>query len=442
MKSYALILIVCTLALLISCDKKEPDLISTPKVDKNGLTKNITDLVPQSILDEMKRLGMPIYGGATPPLLTTSQLQSITFVAKPFIIKNTNVPNDNTKFLDYIVTFRQQNNNDLTIQEDYITHATNGFTETGTGLGSFIVGDDCKFSVFTNIEATINGSKSKSVGVISGTLQPSGIENIYVSTFMIDNYGNPQNVWIGNGQGRVLYDTDGFSEVMGTTLAWHSNLPPCPCTYTQAKLENKTKCPQGEWSDCGTASADFHYGAAYEVRWLPSSSGRPGQQCTYDASGDLITGGIAAGSPDKVSPGSCGFWTWLINGNATTTSYLGHKTQDIDTWKSIPCWQYLENWPANNILSCVPNKVSSIDHMTTMVRSMSCEEVSLMIKKAKESPVLLIDPDLRNYIIGVPISLNNVQLKAKLQNWKSLNSCAVFPTEKLCLIIDKAIANL
>jgi hypothetical protein len=34
--------------------------------------------------------------------------------------------------------------------------------------------------------------------------------------------------------------------------------------------------------DCGEANQDYHYGATYEVRWVPEDNDEPGQQCTYD----------------------------------------------------------------------------------------------------------------------------------------------------------------
>ena len=40
-----------------SCEEEE----IVPKVDANGLTKAITDLVPQYILNEMEEMGMPIF---------------------------------------------------------------------------------------------------------------------------------------------------------------------------------------------------------------------------------------------------------------------------------------------------------------------------------------------------------------------------------------------
>jgi hypothetical protein len=45
---------------------------------------------------------------------------------------------------------------------------------------------------------------------------------------MIDNNDNPSGVWIENGEGRVIYDQDGFLEILGRGRAWGFNLQKCP----------------------------------------------------------------------------------------------------------------------------------------------------------------------------------------------------------------------
>jgi len=229
---------------------------------------------------------------------------------------------------------------------------------------------------------------------------------------------------------------------------WYSGLPDCPCKYSEAQSKGKTTDPAGEWVDCGTADQSFHYGATYEVRWIPDMAGQPGQQCTYystgNSDGKLITGGIAAGSPDKVSPRSCGSLTLsscnhyvadvLPWGNTTWTLPCGGTNSDIK-----PCWEYLTNWPANNRLACSNKIVSGIQHMLAMIGKMSCEQATTLIKGANESSV--IDTELKSYILG-NLSYTPTQLKNKLISWKNSNSCSPSSPSDLCKVIDKAIANL
>jgi len=46
----------------------------------------------------------------------------------------------------------------------------------------------------------------------------------------------------------------------------------------------------------------------------------PGQQCNYDASGQLITSGLGAGTPDRESPSFINFL------------YTSHYATDVDTY--------------------------------------------------------------------------------------------------------------
>lgn len=191
------IFIFCLLLVgLVGCTKK-------PKVDSNGLTDDIKNLVPDSIMATMKNLGMPIHGGNKPPMLEN------TYLASPFILVSSNRSSDvvGHLFSDYKVSFTDQDNENLHLTVDYV----NGI-ESGNGIASFIVGEKNKFSVFVTVNSIIWGTNAKMVHVISGELQNKGIKNLYFANFMLDNYGNPNNVWIENGQGRIIKDEDGFSD--------------------------------------------------------------------------------------------------------------------------------------------------------------------------------------------------------------------------------------
>jgi len=421
MKYNTLFSILCLVLFFTACKKEE----IAPKVNEDGLTKEITDLVPQSILDEMAALGMPINGGANPPILED------TYLASPFILLSSNRPGDSpgNSFAAYQVTFSGQDNDELTLMVDY----ENG-GERGTGIGSFIVGEGCEFSVFVEVNSTYSGASAKLTHVISGELQGNGIKDLHFANFMLDNNGNPQGVWIENGEGRVLHDSDGFSQKLGTNAQWHAVLPNCPCEYDEDLDGKEEMC--GTWEDftdgcAGVSFLDkFHFGAAYEIRWAKDEA-NPGQQCTYDASKQLITGGIAAGTPDKYG----------VTGVCSPNS--DHTESDVDPWYEMPCAQYLNEWPPNTGTAiCGDNVVHGFEHMAYMVRNMNCEEITTIIKTAKTSPNLLIDAELRSFLIGEILEMSTTELIFKLENWKARKSCNLFPNDDFCLLLDKAIANL
>jgi hypothetical protein len=195
-----IMLIVLPSLVFFNCTKTEN------KTD--GLSQDIHNIVPDSILTKMKALGLPINEGTTPP-----NIEKI-YLASPFVLKATNRPSDfviGYQFSDYKVQFYQQNNSKLSILLDYI----NG-PESGTGLGGFVSGANNKFSVFAKLSATSNGDKADLIQVISGTIVSGAIKDLYFANFMLNNYGNPHGYWIGQGQGRVIYDSDGNSPEQST----------------------------------------------------------------------------------------------------------------------------------------------------------------------------------------------------------------------------------
>jgi uncharacterized protein (TIGR02145 family) len=192
----------------VCCILGEPEISSTQyEIDANGLTSDINNLVPQSIIDAMKKMGMPIYTGVNPPLVGGS-LKSTYFVSQ-LILKSTNTPNDYSpgqRFKDMLATFYDQDNTTLTLKYDYSSG------ETGTGCGAFIMGSDSKFTVFAKTISEEGGTTAIVVHVISGTLTSNSIKDLYYANFMVDNKGNTNGYWTDNGQGRVFYDLDGISE--------------------------------------------------------------------------------------------------------------------------------------------------------------------------------------------------------------------------------------
>jgi hypothetical protein len=187
--------------LVLSCSKKSTE--PSSKVDDNGLTPAINKFVPDSLLQIIDSLGMPIYRGENPPNIENS------FLCSPFELINSNRASDyiGTIFADYYVRFSEQNNTNLTVSVDYI----NG-PEDGEGLGGFIVGTENNFSVFSELTVVVYSDTAYILNLISGTIAADGIEDFHLALFMLDNLGNPSGYFINNGEGRVFKDSDGMSD--------------------------------------------------------------------------------------------------------------------------------------------------------------------------------------------------------------------------------------
>ncbi|MDR0414359.1 MAG: hypothetical protein LBH84_02980 [Prevotellaceae bacterium] len=172
-------------------------------LDEQGITEEINKIVPKEIQDEMRDLGLPIYGGGNPPSL------SGTYKVAPAILKKSNFQDGYSPgelFNDAYLTFSEQNNTNLTIKVTQIEGDALGW-----GNGAFIVGEGNNFTVFVEL---INEKEGKyyctSAEIFSGTMTPSGIRNLHFALVMIDDNGNPE--LINNGNGRLFYDSDGISE--------------------------------------------------------------------------------------------------------------------------------------------------------------------------------------------------------------------------------------
>jgi len=186
---------------LTSCEEDKSD-----KVLDDGLTREIHELVPAEILETIEGLGMPVYGGGNPP-----NIENI-YEIDPLTLLDSNVPDDNdpgTVFATMRSRFYQQDNSELTIAVDYSSGG-----ESGTGLGAFIVGDNNRFTVFAELNASIQGQDAELVLMFSGRLVSDGIEDAHVANFMLEN--NEGEYWIPNGTGRVFHDADGHSGIVSS----------------------------------------------------------------------------------------------------------------------------------------------------------------------------------------------------------------------------------
>ena len=93
--------------------------------------------------------------------------------------------------------------------------------------------------------------------------------------------------------------------------SWLDRLPDCPCELTR-DVHGRLRAPEPvasqhsptgifRWMPPRRPSQRTHPGAAWHIRSSPSVD-RAGQQCCYDERGELITTGLAAGTPDRWAP--------------------------------------------------------------------------------------------------------------------------------------------
>ena len=181
--------------------------------NRDGLTQDIREFMPNDILQKIEDLGMPIYDGIAPPNITG------TFFMSPCILKASNFDEFDAigyLFDDATIIYSNQDNKNHTIRVFQNNLRDNSVG--GNGTGGFIVGKDKNFTVFVKIvDVDTHGHKAIGAMLYSGTMSDLGIRNLHCTTVMIDNGGNPDDNLIENGQSRLLYDSDGLSERISST---------------------------------------------------------------------------------------------------------------------------------------------------------------------------------------------------------------------------------
>ena len=142
------------------------------KVDERGLTRVIRDLFPDDIFLQVDRLGMPVYGGNTPPDITGA------FLSSPNVLVASNYDDSYApgyKFQDMKVTYYEQNNRSLTVKVQQIQD-----DNVGSGMRGHIVGRGRDFTVFVVLDVLDeHGCQYKTGYIHSGTMSDGGIINLH-----------------------------------------------------------------------------------------------------------------------------------------------------------------------------------------------------------------------------------------------------------------------
>ncbi|MCL2094165.1 MAG: SPOR domain-containing protein [Treponema sp.] len=167
---------------------------------RERLTEDVQRIILPDIFEAALELGVVIHEGTDPPNIEG------TFEIRPLILISSNFPDElepGHEFNIMQITFSDQDNENLTIIVETIESNT-----TGSGLGSFITGSDNKFTVYTEVSGIHYGYPYKSVEIQSGEIGPSGITNYYHVLIITEE----APLTIRRGEGRMVYDGDGFSE--------------------------------------------------------------------------------------------------------------------------------------------------------------------------------------------------------------------------------------
>jgi len=157
---------------------------------------------------------------------------------------------------------------------------------------------------------------------------------------------------------------------MGESGRWWEKLKDCPCDVDPNgdppdgsgwDFHHGTVTGLYNWMrELKTSPQLYHPGAHFCMRTeCPGKEKKVGQQCCYDTNGALITGGAAAGSPDRVctcqevnDDGNCHRDLENNDGHASD-----HVDDDVEPWKRLGWRAYAAFWKPNQGIGCPPNVV-------------------------------------------------------------------------------------
>jgi hypothetical protein len=165
--------IMMALMTFTACNEDENGGENSNNVDKDGLTKEIRNIVSDENLEKFKVIGIEINGGNKPPNIEGK------YLCAPDICIKSSVPGDpwvGLQMADAELTFSEQNNTKLTVLT-YFDEASGG--QTGKGTGSFITGSGNKFTVFVKMTGTLNGLPLETIDIYTGEISASGIKNCH-----------------------------------------------------------------------------------------------------------------------------------------------------------------------------------------------------------------------------------------------------------------------
>lgn len=294
--------------------------------------------------------------------------------------------------------------------------------------------EEVKATKFTG-DACVTAGNITFTGKYNGNANTSGNTIIIIlRTGLPNNPNSGQIIGSIRVESNSLMKTISGEKIIFTRENVFADLPNCPCKYKD-KQEGETE-KEGKWGKDDKIDVTFgvfHYGAVSEMRWFPNKTNAPGQQCTYDKEGNLITSGIAAGSPDLVSPG--GFFGDISAGIPAT-----HNDYDVVTWKSIDCEQYLKKWAANNGNKCPSKPVNDILHQAILpkVKGMTCEQITSFLQ-AIDNPLSKTPKEIVDFFHNpsdkVPANLRNELIKVA-------TNCLFAGLRKEYDAVQKVIANI
>lgn len=208
-KTIFLITIIISAIVISSCKKKKQE-EPVGALGPNFPTV-VNTVVTPAILDTLKKHGVIIHEGLTPPSVNGIYLLHPLYC----IYDNSGDKRAGTLFDDYKYKFTNQDNAAYTIRVDY---ANTNRSDVGSDVsGTYIAGSGNFFTIFANTKGVSNGIDVNQLEVISGEIQTgSAIKNFQLAHFLISKGPDPTPLLEKVNSTRIFIDQDLSSGIQTT----------------------------------------------------------------------------------------------------------------------------------------------------------------------------------------------------------------------------------
>ncbi|MES2111125.1 MAG: hypothetical protein V4577_20390, partial [Bacteroidota bacterium] len=165
-------------------------------------------IITPAIIDSLKKDGLKINDGLTPPAVEGNYFFS------PDYCTYDNSGGGITIYADLTFSLTNQNKSASTISLKYKTPDSE---ETGSDFtADYISGSNNFFTVFAQANDTTHNIPSVLLEIISGEFTSSGIKNMQFAFYSKSKGPDPDNLLVPVGTTRIFEDEDGFSETRAT----------------------------------------------------------------------------------------------------------------------------------------------------------------------------------------------------------------------------------
>ncbi|MFW0717837.1 hypothetical protein [Pedobacter sp. N23S346] len=205
--------------LFVACKKENKDETPTGPLGPK-YPQVINNVITPEILESLKKNGMTVNSGTTPPTING------VFLFSPAYCSFDNSGNNlqGRYFNDYKLQFKNQNTNEYTVSMEY-KDVSDGTDSGGDNNATYISGENNLFTVFSQVKGKSGSVNYVALDVISGEAAGGSMKNLVWSHYLVSKEGDEANLFlVPVGTTRIFKDENGLSGVQTTFDVLPNNL--------------------------------------------------------------------------------------------------------------------------------------------------------------------------------------------------------------------------